>query len=316
MSPMMLVWPRTCRPTGGAAPEPARQSCPPTVGTMTPPRQNPTDPSDAPDLSTISMVQVGAGNMGGAFVRAARAAGITREHLRIVNSSEESARRAAEELDASAGSLDDVAGADVVVIGVKPYQLDDMLPQLASRISEDALVLCLAAGTTLDALTAGLDGHRELVRIMPNTPMAIGEGVIQLMPAPEASEKAVALARAVLSASGLVVELGEDKGDAVIAAAGSAPAFVFTVIDAMIDEAVRQGIPRPQASAMVIQTVKGSAALLESTGDHPAVARSAVMSPGGTTAEGVAALERNGLRAALAEAMAATARRSREMSEG
>lgn len=271
-------------------------------------------PSSA--LADTSVVVIGAGNMGGAFVRAARAAGVARENLRIVNSRPESSERAASELDATAGSLQDVAGADVVVLGIKPYQLDDMLPQLAEHLEEKTAVVCLAAGTTLAALAEGLNGHRELVRAMPNTPMAVGEGVTHLMAGPDVSEDALQLVRALLSASGLVVELPEDKGHAAIAAAGSAPAFVFTVIDAMIDEAVRQGIPRPTASQMVIQTVRGAATLLAETGDHPAVARSAVMSPGGTTTEGVAALERHGVRGALAAAMSAAAERSREMSQG
>lgn len=272
-------------------------------------------PEDAlADLSSTTVVVVGAGNMGGAFVTAALAAGVAPENLRIVNSSEESSRRAAEDLDATPGTLADVDDADVVVIGVKPYQLDAVVPSLREHLREDALVLCVAAGTTLAALGELLGGHRELVRAMPNTPMSVGEGVTQLMPSPEAGEASVGLARALLSASGLVVDLPEDKGHALIGAAGSAPAFVFTMIDAMIDEAVRQGIPRPEATRIVLQTVKGSAVLLQETGEHPAVARSQVMSPGGTTAEGVAALERGGIRAALAGAMDAAASRSRTMS--
>lgn len=273
-------------------------------------------PATAPDidLGATSVVLVGAGTMGGAFATAARAAGVGAERLRVVNSSPESTRRAAETLGAIAGTLDAVAEADVVVLGVKPYQLDAVLPGIGSRLREDSLVMCLAAGTTNATLGEALGGHRELVRAMPNTPMAVGEGVTHLMPGPDASERSIELARALLSASGLVVELPEDRGHALIGAAGSAPAFVFTVIDAMVDEAVRQGIPRPEATRIVIQTVKGSAVLLEESGDHPAVARGNVMSPGGTTAEGVAALERHGLRPALAAAMEAAAARSRAMS--
>lgn len=277
--------------------------------------QTTTQPA-TPDLASTTVVMLGAGTMGGTFARAVRAAGVGAQNLSIVNSSPESSRRAAERLDAAAGSIDDVAGADAVVIGVKPYQLEDVLPRVAQNLAPETPVVCIAAGTTLEALARGLDGHEEIIRAMPSTPMAVGEGVTQLMPGPRASERAIALTRALLSVSGLVVDLPEDKGHAVIAAAGSAPAFVFTVIDAMVDEAVRQGIPRPQATEIVVQTVRGAATLLQETGDHPAVARGQVMSPGGTTAEGVAALERHGIRGALAAAMDAAAAKSRAMSQG
>lgn len=325
MSRTMCACCRTSRRTG--APDPDSGAAPPysglmtssvrtdsfSTGTASTAGQRSADASSV-DLSSTSVVVIGAGNMGGAVVTAALAAGVPADQMRIVNSTEESSRRAAEALGATTGTLDDVADADAVIIGVKPYQLGDVLPRVRELLREDALVLCVAAGATLAALREALGGHRELVRAMPNTPMAVGEGVTHLMPSPEANERTVELARALLQASGIVVDLPEDKGHALIGAAGSAPAFVFTVIDAMIDEAVRQGIPRPEATRVVLQSVKGSAALLQETGDHPAVARGKVMSPGGTTAEGVAALERHGVRAAMAAAMDAAAQRSRVMS--
>lgn len=270
--------------------------------------------SSAPDLADVRVTVLGAGNMGGAFVRAMLSAGVTAQNLRIVNSSEESSQRAAEELGASAGTPDDLSGADVIVLGVKPYQLESVLPTVREALQEDTVVVCIAAGTTLGSLAEPLGGHPQILRAMPNTPMAIGEGVTHLMASPDASEASKDLARALLSAAGIVVDLPEDKGHAMIGAAGSASAFVFTVVDAMIDEAVRQGLPRPEATRVILQTVKGASMLLQETGDHPAVARGKVMSPGGTTAEGIAALEEAGIRPALAAAMNAAAQKSRAMS--
>lgn len=267
-----------------------------------------------PDLSAVTVSVLGAGNMGGAFVRAMLAAGVSPQNLRVVNSSDASSRRAADELGATAGSVSDLTGSDVVVLGVKPYQLDAVMPEVRSALAEDTLVICIAAGTSLAALTEALGGHTQLVRAMPNTPMSVGEGVTHLMASDDATESSVELARALLAAAGIVVDLPEEKGHAMIGAAGSASAFVFTIVDAMIDEAVRQGIPRPDATRVVLQTVRGAATLLQETGQHPAVARGAVMSPGGTTAEGIAALERGGIRPALAGAMDAAARKSRAMS--
>lgn len=267
-----------------------------------------------PDLSAVTVSVLGAGNMGGAFVRAMLAAGVSPQNLRVVNSSDASSRRAADELGATAGSVSDLTGSDVVVLGVKPYQLDAVMPEVRSALAEGTLVICIAAGTSLAALTEALGGHTQLVRAMPNTPMSVGEGVTHLMASDGATESSVELARALLAAAGIVVDLPEEKGHAMIGAAGSASAFVFTIVDAMIDEAVRQGIPRPDATRVVLQTVRGAATLLQETGQHPAVARGAVMSPGGTTAEGIAALERGGIRPALAGAMDAAARKSRAMS--
>lgn len=267
----------------------------------------------AVDPAAVRLVVLGAGNMGGAFVRAARAAGVPADGIRIVNSREASSRRAAEELDATAGTLADIAEADLLVIGIKPYQLAAVLPTVREHLQDSTLVVSLAAGATLASLAEVLDGHRRLARAMPNIPMSVGEGVTQVVAGPELEDSDLDVLRAVLSASGLVIELPEDKVHAVIGAAGSAVAFVFTVVDAMVDEAVREGIPRADAQRIVVQTVKGAAQLLETTGEHPAVARGNVMSPGGTTAEGVAALERHGLRPALAAAMDAAATRSREM---
>ncbi len=267
-----------------------------------------------PDLSTTTLVVVGAGTMGGAFATAALAAGVTAQNLRVVNSSDESSRRAADRLGATAGSIEDVAHADVVVIGVKPYQQRATLPPLIEHLRPETVVISLAAGATLQSLTRDLGGHERLVRAMPNTPMAVGEGVTALMFTDAVPEEQRALTRDLLHASGIVEEISEGSVHAVIGAAGSAPAFVFYLMEAMIDEAVRQGLTRAVATRMVEQTVKGAAQLVIESGDHPAIARAGVSSPGGTTAEGVAALDRHGMRAGIAAAMEAAAAKSRAMS--
>lgn len=267
----------------------------------------------APDLSSVSVIVVGGGTMGGAFVTAALAAGVEPGSLRIANASEESSREAAERLGATAGSVEDVAGADVVVLGVKPYQLDAVLPQIAEALGEDTLVVSLAAGATLATLREALSGHEGIVRAMPNTPMSIGEGVTALMAADGATDAQRALARALLSASGLVEEIAEDKVHAMIGASGSGVAFLFYVMEAMIDEAVRQGLTRDLATRVVEQTVRGAAGLVQDSGENPALARAAVCSPGGTTAEGIAALDRAGIRPGLASAMEAAAAKSRAL---
>lgn len=268
--------------------------------------------TSSPDLTAVTLLVLGAGNMGGAFVKAARAAGLPREQALIVNRSEDSSRDAAERLDATAGSLEDIPRADVLVLGVKPYQLEDVMGSLDS-LRPDTHVVSLAAGATLATLQEGLGGHGPVSRAMPNTPMAIGEGVTALMHSEEVGADQRALLQALLAASGTVEEIAEKDVHAIIGAAGSAPAFVFVLMEAMIDEAVRQGLTREVATRAVTATVRGAATLVQETGQHPAVARAAVSSPGGTTVEGVAALERHGLRSAIAAAMDAAATQSRRM---
>ena len=265
------------------------------------------------DLRDRRVVVVGAGSMGGAFVSAMLAAGVAPENLRIVNSSQESSQRAADELGASAGSLDDVAGADAVVLGVKPYQLEAALPSVVERLEPDTVVISLAAGATVETLREHLAGHGPVVRVMPNTPMAVGAGVAHVMADDGLAEEHRDLVRVLLAEAGTVIEQPEEKVHALIGAAGSGVAFMYYIAEAMIDEAVRQGLTRDVATAAVEQTMAGAAALLQSTGMNPAVARAKVCSPGGTTAQGIAALDRAGIRAGLASAMEAAAAKSREM---
>lgn len=275
-----------------------------------------TRPADT-DLSTLRVFLLGAGNMGGAVGRAMRSAGVTEENLQVMNSSEESSARAAEQIGARvAESLSDaVSIADVIILGIKPYQLGDMLPVLAEYLQPETLVVSLAAGATIETLQKNLGGHELIVRTMPNTPVGVGAGVVAVMPAASVSDEQVELVEALFAASAEVVRVPESKVHQVIAAAGSAPAFWFYAAEAMIDEGVLQGLTRDKATRMVIATMAGSAKLLQESDGSPADARYAVCSPGGTTAQGVAALDRAGVRVGLAEAMRAAADRSREMEE-
>lgn len=282
-------------------------------------------------LSSTTVLVLGAGAMGTAVATAALAAGISPNRLLVLNQSPESSARAAEHVggtsayDAAPATGTDaakratdvrdwaVAEADVIILGVKPYQLASVLPPVAESLGEDTLILSLAAGATLERLQALLGGHRAVIRAMPNTPVAVGAGVVALMAPPELERSFLDLARALVDDSADVIEIDESQVHAEIAAAGSAPAFFFLVAEAMIDEAVSQGLRRDAATAMVVQTMLGSATLLKERGQLPAEARYQVTSPGGTTARGVAALESSGLRSAFARAMRETAERSREL---
>ncbi|HEX7352395.1 pyrroline-5-carboxylate reductase [Brachybacterium sp.] len=277
-------------------------------------------PADTParDLSAVRIALIGAGNMGGPVARTLLDAGVRPEHLQIVNSSPESSRRAAEELGATAADsrAEAVQGADLVVLGVKPYQILDLASELRADLPSGALVLSLAAGTTLARLEETLGEGVAVVRAMPNTPISVGEGAIGLMRGSAVEDAQLELLHSLFAGAGVVVDITEEQVHAFIGAAGSMPAFVFTLIEAMTDEAVRLGLKRDLASTLVQQTVRGAATMLQETGVHPAVAKNSVSSPGGTTVQGLAALEREGVRAGVAAAMAAAAESSRELSKG
>ncbi|WP_058234770.1 pyrroline-5-carboxylate reductase [Devriesea agamarum] len=278
-----------------------------------------TEQHNAPsvDLADIRLAAVGVGNMGSAIVRAAVHAGVKPSHVTVTNSRPDSSERAADELGVAAAPLDEaIAQADVLVLGVKPYQLDDILTVVGPLLTEDVLVVSLAAGKELAALEAALPQNTAVVRCMPNTPVGVGEGVVHYMRGSCVDDRQDALAHALFDGSAVVLDLPETQVHALIAAAGSLPAFVFYAIEAMIDEAVRLGLPRNIASDAVIQTVRGSTGVLLKSGIHPAIARGNVCSPGGTTAQGVAALDQHSVRAGLAAAMDAAAEQSRRMARG
>ena len=268
-----------------------------------------------PAPSDARIAVIGAGNMGGPVVRTFLAAGARGENVRVVNSSAASSERAAEELGVTAAADRSAAldGADLVVLGVKPYQVADVLSAIADELPEQAVVLSLAAGVTLEVMEGALPTGRPVVRSMPSTPIAVGEGAVGLMRGTSVSDEQYALVEELFSRAGVAVTISEDQVHAFIGAAGSLVAVVYALIESMTDEAVRQGLKRDLAAQLVQQTVRGAATVLTETGVHAAAAKTAATSPGGTTAAALAEFERQGVRGAVASAMQAAADRSRAL---
>lgn len=267
------------------------------------------------DLSAVRVAVLGAGSMGGPVARTMLEAGVQSEHLRLVNSSPASSECAAAELGATAASsrAEALSRADVVVLGVKPYQILDLAAELRGELPAGAVVISLAAGITLAQIEQALPEAAAVVRAMPNTPISVGEGAVGLMRGNAVTDAQHQLVHALFARAGVVVDISEEQVHAFIAAAGSLAGFGFAIIEAMTEEAVRQGLTRDLADSLVQQTLRGAATMLLESGMHPAVAKAGVCSPGGTTAEGYAAFEREGVRAGLAATMAAAAEKSRRM---
>ena len=174
-------------------------------------------------------------------------------------------------------------------------------------------VVSIAAGVTTTALEAALGDGIAVVRAMPNTPAVVGAAASAVAPGAGASEDDLEWARSILAAVGVVVTVPEAKLDAVTGLSGSGPAYVFVIAESLIEAGVLVGLPREVAEVLAVQTLLGSARLLEASDEHAAALRASVTSPGGTTAAGLRALEQGGLRSALLDAVAAATERSREL---
>jgi pyrroline-5-carboxylate reductase len=207
------------------------------------------------------------------------------------------------------------AAADTVVLVVKPQDMRDLLSEIADVLRPGALVVSLAAGVDTASIEGQLPAGTAVVRVMPNTPAQVDEGMAAISPGSHSDQDHLDRVTGILSATGRVVTVPERYQDAVTAISGSGPAYLFFVVEAMIDAGVHLGLPRDTATELVVQTMLGSAKLLRETGVHPTVLRERVTSPGGTTAAAVRQLEDRAVRAAFMTAMEAARDRSRELAE-
>ena len=201
--------------------------------------------------------------------------------------------------------------ADGAVIAVKPNDVAATCGELVAVGTTK--VLSIAAGITTTALQASLGDGIAVVRAMPNTPAVVGAGAAAIAPGSSASEADLDWAASILDAVGVVVRVDESKLDAVTGLSGSGPAYVFLMAETLIEAGVLVGLTREVAEVLAVQTILGSAQLLESSDEHAAALRAQVTSPGGTTAAGLRALEAGGFRAALLDAVSTATARSREL---
>jgi len=204
------------------------------------------------------------------------------------------------------------ATARIVFLAVKPQQAAAACQEFAAALAPDAIVVSIVAGLTLHNL-AELAGTRRIVRVMPNTPCLVGRGVSVVCRTPEVPAGDLARVLELLAAVGRVHEADESLMDAVTGLSGSGPGFVALLVEALADGGVKAGLPRSLSLALATETLSGTAALLDQTGEHPAQIKDRVSSPGGTTIAGLAVLEQRGVRGALIDAVVTAAARAREL---
>lgn len=206
-----------------------------------------------------------------------------------------------------------VADADVVLLATKPQDALGVLAEIGDAIRPGTVLVSICAGISTASIEGALPAGTPVVRVMPNTPAKVGEGMSVISAGSAATEEQLALAGSMMGSVGKVVTVAESYQDAVTAVSGSGPAYVFYVVEAMVDAGVQLGLPRDVATTLAVQTLYGSAKLLIETGEHPGRLREQVTSPGGTTAAALHELDAHAVKAAFAAAMEACRDRSREL---
>jgi pyrroline-5-carboxylate reductase len=265
----------------------------------------------------MTVAIIGAGVMGetllSGLIRSGRPAG----ELLVGEKRPERATELRERYAVTVVGNDEAAkAADTVALVVKPQDMADVLAEIAPHLRPGQLVVSLAAGITTGYVEARIPEGVAVVRVMPNTPALVDEGMAAISAGTHCDEQHLTVAEDLLAATGRVLRVPEKQQDAVTAISGSGPAYLFFVVEAMIEAGVHLGLPRSTATELVVQTVVGSAKLLRETGEHPTVLRERVTSPGGTTAAAVRQLEDHKVRAAFITAMEAARDRSVALAEG
>lgn len=215
-------------------------------------------------------------------------------------------------INTSSDSAAIVGKADIVFLTIKPQVIFQVVEKLVAQIKPETLIVSVAAGINLQSLQDNLPGL-PIVRVMPNTPVAVSEGMSAIALGAYAEIEHGELVSVIFSSVGRAVMVDEHVMDAITGLSGSGPAYSFVIIDALADAGVRVGLPRQTAILLAAQTLLGSAKMVLETAEHPAKLRDMVTSPGGTTIAGIHVLEQRGLRGALIDAVIAAAERSREM---
>ena len=260
---------------------------------------------------------IGAGNMGGAILKGALKNGFLHaEDVTIFDLNKQLADKWEHEnhVHIAASNEELVQTCECIVLAVKPVFLADVLAQIKPYLSGKKMI-SIAAGWSVQMLKAACGNDVQLLRVMPNTPALVGAGFTALCEETSFDAEMFEWAKKLFETLGVVQVVPERLIDAIIAVCGSSPAYVFMFIEAMADGAVKLGMPRAMAIEAAAQAVMGSAKMVLSTHEHPAVLKDQVCSPGGTTIEAVQALEEGGMRAVVMKAMVVCAEKNQQMTE-
>jgi pyrroline-5-carboxylate reductase len=256
----------------------------------------------------------GAGKMGEALISGLLRAGRAPSGLVAVVRRPERAEQLRAAYGIAVLSAPDAAkNADTLIITVKPQDMLPMLDEIAPYVPADKLVISVAAGITTGVIQRRIGADVPVVRVMSNTPVLVDEAMSVISPGEFARPEHLERAEELLRPVGKVLRIPESQQDAATALSGSGPAYVYFLVEAMVDAGILLGMPRGTAMEMVTQAVFGAATMLRETGEHPVILREAVTSPGGTTIAAIRELERHGVRAAFLAAIEAARDRGQEL---
>lgn len=258
---------------------------------------------------------IGAGKMGSALIRGLIKTGIVSTQNIVASDSETRAREkiAQEGVSVFADNKEVVKNASIIFLAVKPDVVLKVLKEIKEEATTEHLVVSIAAGIPLQALEGALGEEARVIRVMPNTPAVVGEAAAGFARGKNATAEDGRLVAEILGALGVAVQVEERLLDAVTGLSGSGPAYIFLVIEALAEGGVKAGLPRDVALRLAAQTTLGAAKMVLETGEHPERLKCMVASPGGTTIEGLAVLEKRGVRGALIQAVERATRKSRSL---
>lgn len=259
---------------------------------------------------------IGCGNMAGAIIGGILKKEIfSKEDIIVSNLTPEGKKRSEDRLGVTA-TLDNcqvAKAAQILVLAVKPQFCLEVIEEIRDEVRDDQLIISIAAGKSLEWLEQAFGRKLKLVRLMPNTPAMVGEGMTSISPNALVSEEELSLVKRITQSFGRSEVVPERLIDPVMSLSGSSPAYVYMLIEAMADAGVADGMPRKQAYQFAAQAVLGSAKMVLETGLHPGELKDMVCSPGGTTIEAVGVLEKCGFRSAVFEAMRACVEKGRKL---
>ena len=267
-------------------------------------------------LAKNKLAIIGSGAMGEALIAGIVAAGgYERDSIFASDVSGERAEFIRNQYGVQAGTdnVRTARSADVVLLSVKPGMINDVLAEIREGINEKTVVISVAAGVSIGQLSRGLPGGTKIVRVMPNMPVLVQEGISALVPGPSISDGDIDTVQAIFRSVGETLLVEEHMIDAVTAVSGSGPAYVLLLIEALADAGVRMGLTREIALRLASQTVRGTAHLQRQTGEHPDRLKDRITSPGGTTIAGLHVLEKGGFRGMVSAAVEMATKRAAEL---
>lgn len=253
---------------------------------------------------------IGAGNMGSAMIRGIINGNIAQpDSVYVFDSFSDKAERLRAELGITiASSPKEVASScQILIPAVKPFNIADALSSIIDELTDEHLIISIAAGITIKQLKTMVQNKCYVIRTMPNTPALVGEGMTAVCKDPTVPEEYISLACSILQSFGKVELISEEQIHAATAISGSSPAYAFMFLEALADGGVMMGLPREQSYKMAAQSLFGAAKMMLETGKHPGELKDMVCSPSGTTIEAVASLEKDGFRGIIIEAVRACA---------